>query len=72
MTTKRPYADPASKRRNVTVNDENWARLKQIGRGNASEGIRVLLREVEAHKELYGAQTTTTNQNAVKGGESES
>lgn len=47
---KRPYADPTSKRRNVTINDENWARLKQIGQGNASEGIRMLLREVEVSK----------------------
>ena len=41
--TKRPYADPTSKRRSVTVNDENWKALKAIGQGNASEGIRRLL-----------------------------
>lgn len=44
---KRPYADPTSKRRSVTVNDENWRALKAIGQGNASEGIRRLLRERE-------------------------
>ena len=40
--TKRTYADPTSKRRSVTVNDENWRVLKAIGNGNASEGIRIL------------------------------
>lgn len=47
-TTKRPYADPTSKRRSVTVNDENWARLKAIGHGNASEGIRKLIKKAES------------------------
>lgn len=45
---KRPYADPTSKRRSVTVNDENWRELKRIGHGNASEGIRKLIKQAHA------------------------
>lgn len=45
MATKRPYADPTSKRRNVTVNDENWQVLKKLGNGNASAGIREAVRK---------------------------
>lgn len=44
MIPKRPYATN-TKRRSVTVNDKDWAKLKQAGNGNASEGIRRLLRE---------------------------
>lgn len=47
MTTKRPYATN-TKRRSVTVNDENWRALKAIGQGNASEGIRKLIKQAEA------------------------
>lgn len=41
---KRPYADPTSKRRSVTVNDEDWEKLKTFGDGSPSEGIRRLVR----------------------------
>lgn len=44
MTTKRPYADPTSKRRSVTINEKDWQKLKTLGKGNASAGIREALR----------------------------
>lgn len=40
MTTKRPYGDPTSKRRSVTINEQDWQKLKDLGNGNASAGIR--------------------------------
>lgn len=45
MTTKRPYADPTSKRRSVTVNEDDWQALKRLGNGNASAGIRESVRK---------------------------
>lgn len=60
MTTKRPYADPTAKRRNIHLSEEVWQALKVIGNGNRSEGIR---RAVELHRQ------TTNNQNAVNGKE---
>ena len=49
--TKRPYADPTAKRRNVHLSEEVWQKLKEIGEGSQSDGIRRLVR-----------QTATTNQ----------
>ena len=43
---KRPYGTNA-KRRSVTITEPDWQALKQHGNGNASAGIRRLLREVE-------------------------
>ncbi len=40
-TTKRPYAQPDASRRNVYMDQETWNYLKKLGKGNASEGIRV-------------------------------
>lgn len=45
MTTKRPYGDPTSKRRSVTINERDWQALKKLGSGNASAGIRQALRQ---------------------------
>ena len=42
---KRPYADPTSKRRSLTVNEADWQALKKAGDGNASEGVRRLVRK---------------------------
>lgn len=41
---KRPYADPTSKRRSVTINEQDWQALKKLGNGNASAGIRKAIR----------------------------
>lgn len=40
---KRIYAADLKSRR-VTLDDEDWARLKTIGDGNASEGLRRLIK----------------------------
>ena len=40
MTTKRPYADPTAKRRNVYMSEEVAQKLKALGKGNVSAGIR--------------------------------
>ena len=40
MTTKRPYADPTAKRRNVYMSEEVKEKLKALGNGNISAGIR--------------------------------
>lgn len=44
-STKRPYGDPTSKRRNVTINEQDWKALKELGGGNASAGIRKAVAE---------------------------
>lgn len=36
---KRPYATNA-KRRSVTITEPDWQKLKELGKGNASDGIR--------------------------------
>lgn len=36
---KRPYATNA-KRRSVTITESDWQKLKELGKGNASDGIR--------------------------------
>ncbi len=38
---KRIY-NAETKRRNVTITQDDWETLKKLGMGNASEGIRVL------------------------------
>ena len=43
---KRPY-NTKTKRRSVTINDANWAKLLKLGNGNASAGIREAVRRVE-------------------------
>lgn len=37
---KRPYADPTAKRRNVYMSEEVTQKLKALGNGNISAGIR--------------------------------
>lgn len=46
-TTKRPYAQPNAQRRNIYTDDETWAKLKAMGKGNASAGIREAVRRTE-------------------------
>ena len=41
---KRPYGTN-TKRRSVTITEPDWQALKKLGNGNASAGIRRLLRE---------------------------
>lgn len=43
MKTKRPYGTNA-KRRSVTITEPDWQKLKALGNGNASAGIREALR----------------------------
>lgn len=38
--TKRPYADPTAKRRNVYMSEDVTQKLKALGNGNISAGIR--------------------------------
>lgn len=40
---KRPYATN-TKRRSVTITEPDWQKLKALGNGNASAGIREALR----------------------------
>lgn len=40
-TTKRPYAQPNAQRRSIYTDDDTWATLKDLGKGNASAGIRI-------------------------------
>lgn len=35
-----------TRRRNLSISDADYARLQQLGAGNASEGVRVALRLV--------------------------
>lgn len=47
--TKRIYAADLKSRR-VTLDDEDWKRLKAIGKGNASHGLRVLIDKARSEK----------------------
>ena len=54
MTTKpkRRYAIPGAKRRGVYIEQPLWDHLRQIGGGNASEGVRRLAeRDMEKRDE---------------------
>lgn len=47
MTAKRRYADPTAKRRNVYMSDEVAQKLKALGKGNLSAGIREAVRQTQ-------------------------
>lgn len=42
-------------RHNITASDEDWQALKELGSGNASEGIRVALRKSQERDLLIDA-----------------
>ena len=39
-------------RRNVVIDDDDWAQLASIGNGNKSEGIHALLTFYQKHKPI--------------------
>lgn len=49
MTTKRPYAQPNAKRRNVYIDEDTMQALRKLGNGNASAGIREAIRQATEH-----------------------
>lgn len=46
---KRIYAADLKSRR-VTLDDQDWATLKKIGNGNASAGLRILIKQHRANR----------------------
>lgn len=44
---KRPYAQQNAQRRSIYTDDDTWAKLKELGKGNASAGIREAVRRAE-------------------------
>ena len=49
---KRRYAIPGAKRRGVYLEESIWQHLRQVGGGNASEGVRRLAeRDMEKRDE---------------------
>jgi hypothetical protein len=42
----KPPTPPPSRRRAITLEDAYWEYAKEIGHGNASEGLRIALRKM--------------------------
>lgn len=49
--TKRPYADPTAKRRSVYLSQAVWDKLKKMGNGSASAGIREAVKAAKKREE---------------------
>ena len=39
-----------TRRRNISITDADYARLQELGNGNASEGVRVALKYANANR----------------------
>lgn len=51
-----------AKRRNISIRDTDYAALQALGGGNASEGIRVALRQCRPRDMINSGSTKSDNQ----------